>query len=219
MNKKNFAVLGLGRFGSNVALTLEEMNCNVLGVDIDESVIENLSDRLTNIVSFDISDARAMREAGIANCDTVIIASKKLEASLMATMLCKEFGVGEIIVKAINERQAKMATELGASKIIFSERDMARALALSLISPNVVDRIDIGANINILRLTVPQKLVGKNLIEANLRANFAVNIVAIVTPTETLVTPPPEHVLAADEKIFIVGTPVALAKFERDVNI
>lgn len=219
MNEKNFAVLGLGRFGSNVALTLEEMNCNVLGVDIDENVIEDLSDRLTNIISFDISDARAMREAGVANCDTVIIASKRLEASLMATMLCKEFGVGEIIVKAINERHAKMATELGASRIIFSERDTARTLALSLISPNVVDRIDIGANINILKLTVPQKIVGKNLIEANLRAKFDVNIVAIVTPTETLVTPPPEHVFAADEKIFIVGTPVALAKFERDVNV
>ncbi|MBE8954366.1 MAG: TrkA family potassium uptake protein [Quinella sp. 2Q5] len=219
MTNKQFAVLGLGRFGRNVALTLEQMGCDVLGVDKDEAIIADLAETLTHVVSFDFRDARALHEAGIANFDTVVIASKNLESSLMATMLCNEMGVGEIIVKAIDERHAKMARQLGAANIIFSERDMARALALSLVSPNVVDRIDIDENINILRITVPQPLVGKNLIEANLRAHFNVNVVAIVSGDETLVTPPPDRIFTAHDKIFVIGTPTALSKFERGMNL
>lgn len=217
-DKKNFAVLGLGRFGMNVAVTLEEMGYDVLGVDRDETVAANMAGRLTQVVSFDIRDTRALQEAGVSECDTVVIASKNLEASLMATMLCNEMNIPEIIVKAIDERHAKMATQLGATKIIFSERDTARALALSLVTQNTVARIDIDANINILRLTVPPKLVGKNLIEADLRNAYNVNIIAIVTDRETLVTPPPDYVFVAADKIFVIGTPAALADFERDMN-
>ena len=113
---KNFAVLGLGRFGRNVAITLEELGYNVLGVDKDENIAAEVADKLTKVVSFDVRDAHALREVGISDFDVVIIASKSLEASLMATMLCKEFNVGEIIVKAIDERHAEMAKRLGATK-------------------------------------------------------------------------------------------------------
>ena len=216
MVNKNFAVLGLGRFGRHVALTLHDMGCDVLCVDKDENIVAGIADVLPQAMIFDIRDARAMREAGIANCDTVIIASKNLEASLMATMLCKEMNVNEIIVKAIDERHAKMAQQLGAMKIIFSERDTARSLALSLVSPNVVDRIDIDVNINILRMTVPKEFVGKNLIESDLRNSFDVNIIAIITADETLIPPPPTRIFTATDTVFIIGTPTALANFEQN---
>ena len=128
--QKQFAILGLGRFGKNVALTLEEMGYEVLGVDKDETIVADLAEHLTRVVSFDIRDARALDQVGIANFDTVVIASKNLESSLMATMLCKERNISEIVVKAIDERHAKMAERLGATKIIFSERDMARRVAM-----------------------------------------------------------------------------------------
>ena len=163
MAKKNFAVFGLGRFGRNVALTLEEMGYDVLSVDKDENVIDQLSESLTRVVSFDIRDVRALEEAGIENFDTVIIASKNLEASLMATMLCKEMNVSEIVVKAIDERHAEMARRLGATQIIFSERDTARRVAMSLVSTNSVDFISVDVGINILSLTIPKQFVGKIL--------------------------------------------------------
>lgn len=219
MSNKNFAILGLGRFGRSVALTLEQMGYNVLGVDRDETIAESILESLTQVVSFDIRDAKALREAGIPDFDAVIIASKNLEASLMATMLCKEMNVPEIVVKAIDERHAEMAKRLGATKIIFSERDMARRVALQLVSDNAVDFITIDADINVLSLSVPQKFIGKNLIEANLRADYDVNIIAIIRDGKTTVTPPPDHVFAKGDKIFVIGTPAALANFERDVGI
>lgn len=217
MANKNFAVFGLGRFGRSVALTLEEMGYNVLGVDRDETITASLTETLTRVVSFDARDAKALREAGIADFDAVVIASKNLESSLMATMLCKEMGVPEIVIKAIDERHAEMAKRLGATKVIFSERDTARRLALNLISDNAVDYMEIDANIKVLSLPAPKNLIGKNLIEANLRAAYDVNIIAIIRGNETIVTPPPNHVFAEGDKIFVTGTPVALAEFERNM--
>ena len=214
MAKKNFAVLGLGRFGLNVALTLEEMGYDVLGVDKNEDIVASLIEDLTRVVSFDIRDMHALEEAGIANFDTVIIASKNLEASLMATMLCKEMNVSEIVVKAIDDRHAEMARRLGATQIIFSERDTARRVALNLVTTNAVDCVAVDTDINILSLLAPKKIVGKNLIETNLRAEFGVNIVAIVTRDETFIPPPPKRIFVPDDRIFVIGTVAALSKFE-----
>ncbi|MBR0262018.1 MAG: TrkA family potassium uptake protein [Selenomonadaceae bacterium] len=216
MTKKNFAVFGLGRFGRNVALTLEQMGYNVLGVDKDENVAAEMASSLTKVVSFDIRDTHALKEVGISNFDTVVIASKSLEASLMATMLCKEMNVAEIIVKAIDERHAEMAKRLGATRVIFSERDTARRVARSLVTNYATDFTDIDENITIMSLNVPVKLRGKNLIESNLRGKYGLNIIAITGNGKTLVPPPPQHVLSDGEKIFILGMPDSLNKFEQD---
>lgn len=215
---KNFAVLGLGRFGRNVAITLEELGYNVLGVDKDENIAAEMADKLTKVVSFDVRDAHALREVGISDFDVVIIASKSLEASLMATMLCKEFKIKKIIVKAIDERHAKMAKQLGATELIFSERDTARRLARRLTSKNSSDLKEIDNDIGILSLKVPQKLIGKNLIETNLRREYNVNVIAIKSGNEMFVPPPPKHIFTANEKIFVIGTNETLANFERDMN-
>ena len=216
--RKNFAVLGLGRFGKSIALELDQMGFDVLAVDKDEAIAASMVDYLTNVVSFDMRDSRAMEQAGIAEMDTVIITSKNLEASLMATMLCKKFNVKEIVVKAIDERHAEMAKSLGATKMVFSERDMARNVAMSLVSPNAINYVDIDININILSLDVPEKIVGKNLIQANLRADYNVNIIAIVCNGETIVTPPPTRIFTKDDKIFVIGTPAALVNFENNTK-
>lgn len=218
-DKKQFAVLGLGRFGRNVALSLENMGYDVLGVDRDESVIEKLSESLTQVVSFDIREAKALERIEISKFDAVIIASTNLETSLMATMICKEKNVPEIVVKAIDERHAEMARKLGATAVVFAERDTARRLAAHLVSPNVVDYIDIGSNINILSLDVPKKIIGKNLIQANFRSEYNVNIIAITRGNKTTVTPPPDYVFSEDDKIFVIGTPDALSNFERGITV
>ena len=216
--RKNFAVLGLGRFGKSIALELDQMGFDVLAVDKDEAIAASMVDYLTHVVSFDMRDSRAMEQAGIAEMDTIIITSKNLEASLMATMLCKKLSVKEIVVKAIDERHAEMAKSLGATKMVFSERDMARNVAMSLVSPNAINYVDIDVNINILSLDVPEKIIGKNLIQANLRADYNVNIIAIVCNGETIVTPPPTRIFTKDDKIFVIGTPAALVNFENSTK-
>ena len=215
MIKKNFAVFGLGRFGRNVALTLEELGYNVLGVDKDENIIAEMSEFLTKVVSFDVRDAHALREIGISNFDVVIIASKNLESSLMATMLCKEFNVEKIIVKAIDERHAEMAKKLGATEVIFSERDTARRLARSLALSNSVELTKIDKTIGVLNLDVPKKLIGKNLIEADLREKYNLNVIAIRDGAETLLPPPPNRTFKTDDEIFVIGTREMLANFKQ----
>ncbi len=216
MERKNFAVLGLGRFGKNVALTLEEMGYNVLGVDKDENVATELAESLTKVVSFDIRDEHALKEVGISEFDVVIIASKSLEASLMATMLCNELNVGEIIVKAIDERHAKMAERLGASRVIFSERDTARRLARSLTAKNIEELSEIDDNIRIIRVKVPEKLVGKNLINSKLRSDYGLNAIAIQSGKEMIISP--SYVFKAEDKIYLIGTNESLLKFERELT-
>lgn len=215
---KQFAVLGLGLFGRNVALSLETMGYDVLGVDKDESIVDDLAEDLTHVVSFDIRDERALMQAGIANCDVVIISSANLEASLMATMLCKEMNIAEIVVKVVDERHAGMARRLGATQVIFSERDTARRLAMHLVSDNAVDYIDIAANIKVLSLKTPKSIIGKNLIQSNLRATYNVNVIAVVRKGTTIVTPPPTYVFEENDKIFLLGSPAALTKFEKSIT-
>lgn len=217
-NKKRIAVLGLGRFGRSAAITLEEMGCEVLGVDKDEAVIEQLSEKISKIVSFDIRDSRAFEQIGIENFDVVIISSKNLESSLMATMICEEKNVPQIIVKAIDERHAEMAKKLGATQIIFSERNTGRRLAMHLISENVIDYIEIAADVKILSLDMPKKIIGKNLITSDLRKNFDVNVIAIMKNSEMTVNPEPTHIFEENEKIFLIGTQVALANFEKEMR-
>ena len=215
--KKQIAVLGLGRFGRSVAMTLEEMGCEVLGVDKDENVIAQVSEKISRVVSFDIRDSRAFDQIGIENFDVVVIASKNLESSLMATMICEEKNIPQIIVKAIDERHAEMAQKLGATQIIFSERNTGRRLAMHLVSENVIDYIEIAADVKILSLNTPKKIVGKNLITSDLRKNFDVNVIAIMKNSEITVNPELTHTFEEDEKIFLLGTQIALANFEKEM--
>ena len=216
-NKKQFAVLGLGRFGSNVALTLEFMGCDVLGVDWDENVVEDLAEDLAHVVSFDIKDEKALMQAGISNCDTVVIASSNLESSLMATMLCKELNIAEIVVKAIDERHAEMARRLGATQIIFPERDTGRRVALHLVSNNAVDYIDIAGDIKVLSLIAPKNLIGKNLIQANLRGLYNVNVIAVTHSKKILSRR--RRILLRKATKFFDGKSAALAEFKESIQI
>lgn len=215
--KKKFAVLGLGRFGANAAFALEEMGYEVMGVDIDNAITSALSDKLSQVVSFDIRDAKALEQVNISDFDTVIISSKNLEASLMATMLCKEFNIEEIVVKAINERHAEMAKSLGATKIIFSERDMARRTVMHLVSENAIDYIDIDANIKVININAPKAVIGKSLAQSHLRAKYNIVIIVIVSNGVTMVAPSVDYVIKEGDKLFIIGRAEAITKFEGEI--
>lgn len=214
--KKQFAVLGLGRFGSNVAIALENMGYDVLGVDKDEEVAANMADKLTHIMSFDIRNPIALKQAGISNMDTVVIASKNLESSLMAAMLCAEMNIPEIVVKAIDERHAEMVRKLGATNVIFSERDTAKRVAMHLVSENVIDYLDIDAKIKILNLELPKKHTGKSLNALNWRVKYNVTVIAIDRNGEIIISPNPNNNFEDGDKIFVLGKPEALSNFEAD---
>lgn len=135
----------------------------------------------------------------------------------MATMLCKERNISEIIVKAIDERHAEMAKRLGATLIVFSEREMAQRLAMHLVAPNTRDYIEIDKDIKIINFYTPSSLQGKSLRDSDFRAKYNLNVIAVIHEDKTLVTPPPSYVFCEGDKIFAIGSYEVLAKFERDV--
>ena len=203
--QKQFAVLGLGHFGTSVALTLYDLGYQVLGVDMSEDIVQLLSHKLTHVVTADVADDNTLQSLGIKNYEVVVVAIGELESSLMTTLLLKDMGVKFVVVKALNAMHGKMLEKIGADKIIYPERDMGMRVAHNLISSSIVDYIEMSDDISLMSIKVPQALIGKNLIESELRARYNVNIVAIKHAGATMVNPRPTQVLEQGDDIIIIG--------------
>ena len=205
MEKRQFIVLGLGRFGRSVAVTLHEMGHMVLGIDRAEAVVQSMSGILTHVMQLDICDADALAEVDVSRFDAAVIAVKDLESSLMCTMLCHEAGVPEILVKANSERHGKMAEKLGASQSIFSERDTGRRVARRLSLTNVLDYFELDDSIHLVTMMAPQQFVGKNLIEIDLRGRYHLNVIAVRNHGEIALPPNPHHIFTAEDQLVLIG--------------
>ena len=216
-NSKQFAVFGLGRFGTSVALTLNHLGYQVLGVDADEDNVQRLAQDLTHVVTADASDERTLRSLSVESFDVAIVSIGELEANMMTTLLLKEMGVPVVIVKAINEMHGKMVGKIGADKVIYSERDMGKRLAHNLISSSIVDYIELSDSISLMSIATPAAFDGKNLIESNLRSRFNVNIVAIKHSGEATVKPAPMTVLHEGDEIIVIGAHESIKALEEIV--
>lgn len=203
--EKQFAVFGLGRFGTSVARTLNGLGYQVLGVDTEEDNVQNLAQELTHVVAADASDERTLRSLGVQNFDVAVVCIGDLEANVMTTLLLKEMGVPVVVGKAINQMHGKMLEKIGADKIVYSERDMGQRVAHNLISNSIVDYIELSSTISLMSITVPPSLAGKNLIESDLRNRYNVNVVAIKHGDETQVNPDPKLVLNLGDEMIIIG--------------
>lgn len=204
--KKQFLVAGLGLFGTSVALTLQEMGYDVLGVDNDESVVQNLSTPLSYVVCADAADEKTLKNLAVDDVDVAVVAVGKLESNMMCTLLLKEMGVPVVVAKALNDLHGTMLQKIGADKIIYAEKDMGKRVAHNLISGSIVDYIELSSEISVMSLQLPDELVGKNLIQADLRRKYNVNVVAIKRNGQTIVTPNACEVLQSDDEIIIIGT-------------
>ncbi len=204
--KKQFLVAGLGLFGTSVALTLQEMGYDVLGVDNDESVVQNLSTSLSYVVCADAADEKTLKNLAVDDVDVAVVAIGKLESNMMCTLLLKEMGVPVVVAKALNDLHGTMLQKIGADKIIYAEKDMGKRVAHNLISGSIVDYIELSSEISVMSLQLPDELVGKNLIQADLRRKYNVNVVAIKRNGQTIVTPNACEVLQSDDEIIIIGT-------------
>ncbi len=204
--KKQFLVAGLGLFGTSVALTLQEMGYDVLGVDNDESVVQNLSTSLSYVVCADAADEKTLKNLAVDDVDVAVVAVGKLESNMMCTLLLKEMGVPVVVAKALNDLHGTMLQKIGADKIIYAEKDMGKRVAHNLISGSIVDYIELSSEISVMSLQLPDELVGKNLIQADLRRKYNVNVVAIKRNGQTIVTPNACEVLQSDDEIIIIGT-------------
>jgi len=177
---RQFTVIGLGRFGASVAGTLADKGHEVLCIDINEEKVQDISESVTQAVCIDATDEKALRAVGIENVDVAVVSiGGNLEASILITLILKEIGIKEVISKAVTRDHGKVLQRVGATKVVFPERDMGTRLANSLISPTIIEHIDLSEGCSIVEVVPPVDFIGKSLGDIDIRAKYGVNVIAI----------------------------------------
>jgi trk system potassium uptake protein TrkA len=201
-----YAVIGLGRFGSSLAHTLVKNGYTVLGIDCDRELVQSMADELTQVVALDATNEDALREVDIASFDTVVVAiSSDFEASVMATVSLKEIGVRRIICKALDERQRSVLLKVGANQVVMPEIEAGQRLAYTLTMPLMFDQLAVGADHSIMEFAAPASLTGRTLRELDLFGRYGVNLMAIKRDGAPVVLPPPDTVIAQGDLLVVIG--------------
>ncbi|OGS22677.1 MAG: hypothetical protein A2252_03615 [Elusimicrobia bacterium RIFOXYA2_FULL_39_19] len=187
MKDNQFLVIGLGTFGMNVAKYLSEKGAQVIAIDNNEKKVNEISQSVTKAIIADATDDKVLKALNLKDIDVGIIAiGENLEDSILATLHLKELGIKKVIVKSINSMHAKIAAKLGADRIIYPELEMAKKLGQSLISPNIIEEIELSPEYNIVEIMLPKKFWGKTIRQSNLRPEFNVTIIAVKRKTPFL---------------------------------
>lgn len=215
---RQFAVIGLGRFGCSVARTLSGKGKEVLGIDRREQIVQEMSDAITQAVCVDANDEKALKAVGIENVDVAVVAIGNLESSILITLMLKEMGIKEIVAKAVTEDHKKVLEKIGATRIVMPERDMGQRVANALVTPQVLDHIDLSSDSSIVEIISPPEFVGNTLKDLDIRAKHGINVIAIKRKVRTLsakgdakyeekieVTPPADEIIREKDVLVIIG--------------
>ena len=213
--EKQYAVLGLGSFGESVALTLENMGCDVLVMDDSYEKIQDISDKVSYAMKADVADPDALQALGGKNLDGVVVAvSENLEAGIMATMLCKEMGIPLVVAKAKNKLQGAILKRVGADRIVYPEIEMGSRVAKSLVSREFMDWIELSNDYSMVEIAVPDKWVGRTLVDINVRGRLGINVVGIIINGKIDVTLDPQKPLPEGGILIVIGANDVLEKFD-----
>ena len=212
--KKQYVVLGMGRFGISVARTLYSLGHDVLGIDKDEEIVQGLSNELTHIVAADVLDEDIYKTLGLRNFDVAVVAVRDLEPSVMCTLMLKECGIPFIIAKASTSLHGRMLDKIGADKVIYPERDMGIRVGHNLADSNIVDYIELVDNLSIMEIGTPKTMVGKSLSEIELRRLYNVTVVALRRNGQILVNPDPNDKIKEGDIMVILGTRDSVKELE-----
>lgn len=210
MKRRQFGVIGLGRFGSAMAATLSELGHEVIGIDGDEERVRRLADTITHAVQLDATDEQALRAAGIRDVDVAVVSiGENIESSLLVVMLVKEIGVKSIVAKAVTPLHGRILERLGVSRVIFPERDMAIRVAHSLVLPNVIDYVELSRDFSIVEVPAPESFVGRTLKQLELRPRLGLTLVAIKRGSgdrvTTTVAPGADEVIRRGDVLALLG--------------
>ncbi|PIU28276.1 MAG: hypothetical protein COT09_05420 [Candidatus Hydromicrobium americanum] len=213
--KKQFLVIGLGRFGASVAGTLTEAGHSVVGIDQSEDRIQRVSEEITDAIKCDATDADILESMGISDYEAVIvcIGEKYIQNSILVTLLLKEKGAKKIIAKAGTKTQGRVLSKVGADIIVYPEKDMGERVARSLVSSNIIDFLRVSPDVSIIEIPVPETMVGKNLIELNLRHRYGVTIISIKNSKNEIMSPPDtNYKFQKDDVLTLIGEDKLLRK-------
>ena len=210
-HKQSFAVFGLGRYGTALAKELVDSGAEVLAVDCDKDIVNSVVQDIPLSKCADVTDPEVIKQLGISNVDVVVISmATNLEASVMATMLCKEAGVKTVIAKCGSEMECKILRKIGADQVIFPEKESGVRLAKKLVNFGLVDLVELSKDASLFELKVRPEWVGKSLIELNLRKKYGFNVVAIFENEEVNTYIAPDRPLDDSMRLIAIGNPAKL---------
>lgn len=204
--RKQFAVIGLGRFGKSVARTLTSLGHDVLAIDSMENQVQEVVNDVTHAVQMDAREEENLKALGIRNFDVAVVAiGDNIESNILITVMLKEMGVKYVVSKAQNALHGKVLEKVGADKVIYPEKDMGIRLAYNLVSGNVMDFIELSADYSIVEMAVPARFTGKSLGELDLRAKWGINVIAIKKDDSILVSPGADSILESKDTIVLIS--------------
>lgn len=188
--KRRIAVIGLGTFGMEIARQLATMGTDVIAIDKDPTVVQEISDLVEHAAVCDVNDRDSLRELGVDECDVAVLALRgHLDASVLAVLVLQELGVKEIVAQAVSEDHRRVLRRIGATRVIFPDKDMAERTAQMLITPDLLDYVTLAPGYGMSEIEVPDPFAGKTIIQVNVRQEFGVNIAAIRNKVDTPASP------------------------------
>jgi len=216
-NKKNeFAVIGLGRFGSALALTLEEHGHYVLGIDDSIDIVQSLSTQLTHVVALDATDEEALNTVDIGSFQTVVVAvGTDFESNLLTTVALKNLGVKNVICKTINRRQKAILHKIGANRVILPEFEAGRRLAEELINPGMMGRFSLGPGFSVAEFITPRRFANQSLAQSDLRGKYGINIIIVKRGKELHTSPSANFILLAGDELVILASDENMESFSQ----
>ena len=206
---RQFAVIGLGRFGRAVCASLHKMGYEVLGTDIEEKLVTQvLSQKIaSHAIQLDSTEPEALKEAGIFEMETVIVAiGNYLQESIITTLNVKEAGVKYVVAKASSEIHGKLLKRVGADHVVFPEYEAGCALAANLTQPAFLDRFELDPENSIVEVLVPEEFHGKTLAQLELRGRYGVSVLAVGDGEKFITNPAPQHKLSKGVIMVVIGS-------------
>lgn len=216
--KKEFAVIGLGRFGGSIVRELADQGMEVMAIDNDEDRVNEFAMIASHAVVGDSTDEMVLKSLGIRNFDHVIVAiGDNIQASILTTLILKELGVKSITVKAQNDYHEKVLRKIGADHVVHPERDMGKRIANNIVSNNVLDYLELSDEHSIVEIVAREKLSGHSIIDLDIRARYGINIVAIKRDKDIIVSPQANEVIQDEDILIVIGADVDISRFEKKV--
>ena len=215
--KKQFVIIGCGRFGHSVAKTLNEYGYEVLALDSDEEIIQEVAEDVTHAIQVDGTDEAALKSIGISNFDVAVISiGSDVQASIMATLIAKEEGIKTVVAKAQNSVHAKVLYKIGADRVIFPERDMGVRVANSLVTSNVLDYIELTKGCNVVEIEALEEWLDKTLRELRLSNRYGINVIAIKHKDGLNISPYADDVVKEGDILIFIGDDDSFRKLENE---
>jgi len=208
-NNRQFAVIGLGRFGRAVCMTLHQLGYEVLGIDSDERRVANiLTEQLAaHAIQLDSTEPGALKEAGVFEFDTVIVAiGNYVQESIITTLNLKEGGVTHVVAKASSEVHGKLLKRVGADHVVYPEHEMGCELARSLTRPGILERFELDPNSSIVEVVIPAEFDGKTIMDLDLRRRYGLNLLAVCKEGDFEINPSPVLRLQKGWLMVVIGT-------------